>query len=90
MQSGVGDTGRHKYLTQLTNPTLQIVSIRQHITKKTLEITYLRPLKTSDILDVAIHLMALPSTRYRQTTLTTKSIEAFSMSATSGILELKR
>ena len=24
MQSGVGDTGRHKYLTQLTNPTLQL------------------------------------------------------------------
>ena len=24
MQSGVGDTRRHKYLTQLTNPTLQL------------------------------------------------------------------
>ena len=24
MQSGVGDTGRHTYLKQLTNPTLQL------------------------------------------------------------------
>ena len=24
IQSGVRDTGRHKYLTQLTNPTLQL------------------------------------------------------------------
>ena len=75
MQYGVGDTGEAIYLTQTNNTYIQAVSIRQHTTKKPSEIVYLNLRKASDILDVAIHLIALPSNGCRQTTLTKNCIK---------------
>lgn len=81
---------REAQISHTTNKSYTpTVSIRQHITKKTSEIVYLRPSKTSNIIVMAIHLIALPSIGCRQTTLTIKNIEAFSMSASFGITELK-
>ena len=41
MQFGVGDTGRHNIYHTTNKPYAPTVSIRQHITKKTLKIMYL-------------------------------------------------
>ena len=50
MQSGVGDTGEAIYISPKTNSSyIQVVSIRQHITKKPSEIVYLNLRKASVI-----------------------------------------
>ena len=75
MQSGVGDTGEAIYLTQTNNPYIQVVSIRQHITKKPSEIVYLNLRKTSVIRVMAILPNSRPSTGWRRGYLTNNCIK---------------
>ena len=75
MQSGVGDTGRHNIYHTTNKPYAPTVSIRQHITKKTLEIVYLNLRKASVIRAVTILPNSLPSTGWRRGYLTTNCIK---------------
>ena len=76
MQSGVGDTGEAIYISPKTNnPYIQVVSIRQHITKKTPEIVYLNLRKASVIGAMAILPNSLPSTGWRRGYLTNNCIK---------------
>ena len=75
MQSGVGDTGEAIYLTQTNNTYIQVVSIRQHITKKPSEIVYLNLRKASVIRVMAILPNSRPSTGWRRGYLTNNCIK---------------
>ena len=75
MQSGVGDTGETIYLTQTNNPYIQVVSIRQHITKKTPEIVYLNLRKASVIRVMEILPNSRPSTGWHRGYLTNNRIK---------------
>ena len=93
MQSGVGDTGEAIYISPKTNnPYIQVVSIRQHITKKPSEIIYLNLRKASVIQVMAILPNFRPSTGWRRGYLTNNCIkEIFDVGElNSGILELQR
>ena len=75
MQSGVGHTGEAIYLTQTNNSCIQAVSIRQHITKKPLEIVYLNLRKASVIRVMAILPNSRPSTGWCRGDLTNNCIK---------------
>ena len=76
MQSGVGDTGEAIYISPKTNnPYIQVVSIRQHITKKTPKIVYLNLRKASVIRAMAILPNSRPSTGWRRGYLTNNCIK---------------
>ena len=75
MQSGVGDTGRHNIYHTTNKPYTPTLSIRQHITKKTLEIVYLNLQKASVIRVMAILPNSLPSTGWRRGYLTNNCIK---------------
>ena len=75
MQSGVGDTGEAIYLTQTNNTYIQVVSIRQHKTKKPSEIVYLNLRKASVIRVMAILPNSRPSTGWRRGYLTNNCIK---------------
>ena len=76
MQSGVRDTGEAIYISPKTNnPYIQVVSIRQHITKKPSEIVYLNLRKASVIQAMAILPNSRPSTGWRRGYLTNNCIK---------------
>ena len=75
MQSGIGDIGRHNIYHTTNKPYALIVSIHQHISKKTPEILYLNLRKASVIRVMAILPNSRPSTGWRRGYLTNNCIK---------------
>ena len=71
----LGIQGKQYISPETNNPYIQVVSIRQHITKKPSEIVYLNLRKTSAIQVMAILPNSRPSTGWRRGDLTNNCIK---------------